>query len=430
MNSILKPVKAVQTTESVATTIQQLSKLPPLEYEMERKAKAKLLGIKVSTLDKEVASCREPDTAEYVSEALDLTPAEDPVDGIEVFQQMNSIIKNYIHLSDPEMAEVVAIWCMYTYAIDSFRIAPKLLVTAPTKSSGKSTLLEVVAALSCRCESLIGASPAIIYRLVELYKPTLAFDEFDNLLNGSNYDELSGIINGAHKRGVYVWRADGENFKPKRYNVFGPQVLAMIGKPKGTTESRSIKVVLERATEEEENYLLDISDINAMTDWKPLRRQALRWAVDNAERLSLSPSFPVGVYGRHKDNWRPMLRVAECLSDCVAVKIRSICKSQAIAKEATTGFSDNVFLSMKVIIEEYKNDNPGESIIHSSELYKRLSESDSIPSHWRPTKLTQFISNYKVTPTRGLACGRNLRGFNLTQIENLIDRYVSIKEPP
>ena len=69
---------------------------------------------------------------------------------------------------------------MHTHALDGRRATPYLRVTSATPSSGKTLLLEMLAALCARGWHAVKPSTAVLYRKIDRVRPTLLLDEMDN----------------------------------------------------------------------------------------------------------------------------------------------------------------------------------------------------------------------------------------------------------
>jgi putative DNA primase/helicase len=64
-------------------------------------------------------------------------------------------------------------------------------------------------------------------------------DEGDTFLKDN--DDLRGILNGGHDRmSAYVWRNVGDDHEPRRFKVWAPKAIAMIGQLPDTLEDRAI----------------------------------------------------------------------------------------------------------------------------------------------------------------------------------------------
>jgi putative DNA primase/helicase len=153
-------------------------------------------------------------------------------------------------------------------------------------------------------------STAVLFRVIERHRPTLLIDEGDAYLKDN--EDLRGILNGGHNRlTAFVLRCEGDNYEPKRFNVWAPKAIALIGELSGTLQDRAIVVPLRRKKPGEfvERIRIDRMDI-----FTPLRRQAARWAADNEIILSKQdPTVPHLPSDRAMDNWRPLLAVADVI---------------------------------------------------------------------------------------------------------------------
>lgn len=125
-------------------------------------------------------------------------------------------------------------------------------------------------------------------------------------------DDLRGILNGGHNRlSAYVWRAHGDDHDPKRFNVWAPKCIAMIGRLPDTLEDRSLVVPLRRkqAGEDVERFRAD-----RINDFAYLRSKSMRWAQDNIRRLEQSdPELPDELNDRAQDNARGLVAIADAV---------------------------------------------------------------------------------------------------------------------
>ena len=75
-------------------------------------------------------------------------------------------------------------------------------------------------------------TPAVIFRVVEQYHPTLLIDELDSFIDAS--DEIRGILNSGHqRRTAMVYRIEEIRGKrePVAFSAWAPKLLALIGRP-------------------------------------------------------------------------------------------------------------------------------------------------------------------------------------------------------
>ena len=95
---------------------------------------------------------------------------------------------------------MLALWTAHAHAFEAFVHTPRLNLCSPEKHCGKTTALDVLASMTPRPLRTESMTAAVLFRLVEQYKPTLLLDEVDAYLNEA--EELRGLLNAGHKRGA------------------------------------------------------------------------------------------------------------------------------------------------------------------------------------------------------------------------------------
>ena len=239
-------------------------------------------------------------------EFANVEPWEKPVNGAEVLNELAATFSRYIALP-PGAADALALWTAHTHAFDAFIHTPRLNPCSPDKGCGKTTLLDVLAALVPRPLRTESITPAVLFRLVELHKPTLLLDEVDAYLNEA--EELRGLLNAGHKRGAKAYRCEGENNAVRSFAAFAPAALAGIGSLPGTLHDRSIVIKLVRSKPGEVTARFDSRRTEKETE---LCRKLARWITDNLAKLKeCDPQLPQTAFNRLADNWRPLFAVAE-----------------------------------------------------------------------------------------------------------------------
>lgn len=266
-----------------ATDLEHLAALPPIEYDRRREAEAKRLGIRVGTLDQEVAKLRDA-----ANEAVSgkpaifrtLDPWPEPVDGAELLDCLADSARR--HLVLPDHADVtLPLWTVFTHVIEAAQTAPILAVTAPEKRCGKTTVLQWLRPLVARSLGASNITAAALFRAVEKWSPTLLIDEADTFLAKS--DELRGIINSGHTRGqAFVIRNVGDDHEPQQFSTWSAKAIAMIGSLPETVADRSIHVEMRRRLPHER--------VESMRDagrhFDMLAQQIARWAQDNLAHVA------------------------------------------------------------------------------------------------------------------------------------------------
>jgi|GEM_PF-856674 len=287
--------------------VARLATLPPLDYDRERQTAAERLGVRVGALDAEVARRRTNagGTQGGAVEFPAIAPWPEPVDGAMVLDATAAVFARFVALP-PHAADTLALWTAHAHAYESFLHTPRLNLRSPEKGCGKTTLLDVLAALVPRPLRTESITPAVLFRLVEAHKPVLLLDEVDTYLRDN--DELRGLLNAGHKRGARAFRCEGDHNEVRAFAAFAPAVLAGIGELPGTLHDRSLPVKLVRAKPGEVPARFDSRRTAAETD---VCRQLARWTDDAAPQLeALDPPLPESAFNRLADNWRPLFAVA------------------------------------------------------------------------------------------------------------------------
>ncbi|TQM92446.1 DUF3631 domain-containing protein [Roseinatronobacter monicus] len=321
MDNLDKPAKIHQSEDAAApeaqAEVKRLAALDPAAYETARKDAAARLGWRASFLDAEVTNARprkanageDDDTPEAI-ETIKVWP--DPVEGASLAEEIRDRLHAHVVFASPADADCAAIWLLGSYLMDTWRLWPRLLITSPTRACGKSTLLEVLEAMAHRGIIASNASPAVIFRAIEAWQPTLLLDEADTWMKAN--EELAGILNSGHThRTANVLRTvevKGE-LVPAKFSTWCPMVIAGIGTQRDTLMSRSIIIGLRRKLPDETVERLPF-DLHRQLH--RIRRQAARWADDNALRIgAMEIEPPACGNDRLQDNFTPLTRIAAAL---------------------------------------------------------------------------------------------------------------------
>jgi putative DNA primase/helicase len=289
--------------------IARLARLSTIGYDRERQTAADRLGCRVATLDTEVKAAKGAEaSAVGQGRTLELSEPDkwpDSVDGAELLDDVERAIRRHVVIDDAPR-DAVALWCAAVHAFASFDIFPRLFLTAPTKSAGKSTLLDTIERLVPRPLTVASASAAALFRTIPVFRPVLLLDEADAWARDN--EDVRAVINAGHKRGAAVLRCVGDDNEPRAFDVFAPAALAAIGRLPDTIEDRSIIVQLRRKMPDQTVEPLRAGSLVLGR----LARQLARWASDHATDLSnASPTMPTAIANRTADNWAPIFAVAD-----------------------------------------------------------------------------------------------------------------------
>lgn len=231
---------------------------------------------------------------------------EQPINGEQLLNEIRDAIQQYV-IADDETIIAATLWVSYTWFIDMVSYAPIANITAPEKRCGKTKLLSTLKRLSYKGLITSNISSAALFRLIELYKPTLFIDEVDTFL--SLHEDMRGIINaGFTRESAFIIRCVGDDITPTPFNVWGAKALCGIGKIADTLQDRSITLKLRRKTQGETVKNIDKSDPE---QWRVLRAKLARFAQDNQLKIINTQIEPLQqLNDRANDCWESLRQVA------------------------------------------------------------------------------------------------------------------------
>ena len=419
--------------ESKEQIMQRLSKLPPVEYDQQRKKVSKQLGIKTSTLDSEVSKLKKiNDLSLKKSKSLELFPEvepwEKPILGQHLLDEIITILHRFAIL--PAHADVaIALWVIFTYFTEEVHIAPILAISSPEKQCGKTTLLSLILNLVLRPLPASNISSSCVFRSIEQWKPTLIIDEADTFIADS--EELRGILNSGHtKPTAFVIRSVGDDHTPTRFNTWGAKAIALIGKLPDTLHDRSIVIPLRRKLAHEKTEKLRHIQEDIFIS---LKRKIARFHLDNAEFIkNARPNVPENISDRAADNWEPLLAIAQLAGKEYFNKATEA----ALVLSGRTKEANSKGIELLQDIKQVFDSKSHLNKIITFDLIEELCVDNEMPwSTWNrgkplsPRQLSKILSDYNIS-SKNLKTGFEevKKGFEKKQFEEVWQRYLSFDE--
>lgn len=293
------------TGETAEQVIDRLATLSPIQYDQARKTEAKNLRVRTSTLDDRVNAARGNDANKIKAPFTEVDAWPNPVDLAELLSVIVATVQRHI-VCEAETSIAASLWIAMTYLVDQFDVAPLAVITAPEPRCGKSEFRRLVGKMVFRPVHADGMSSAVLFRSFDLWSPTLMMDEYDTFIKGN--EDLRGIMNSGHQRGGCIWRCVGDNHEPTQFNVYGPKLLAGIGKLPPTIVDRSIQLKLRRKLPTE--TVVSQRDIDPAY-FESIQQKLMRVAEDSANDIGAAkPLLPAELNDRQKDNWEPLFQIA------------------------------------------------------------------------------------------------------------------------
>ena len=406
--------------------LDELARMNRLQYEQRRREAARELGIRRGALDAEVEARRTEQSAQAGAPPLYghwvVEPWPEEVDTDAVLLMLKRRIQRHVVLSN-EDAIMVALWILFAWVHDAAAAhSPILRVTSAEANSGKTTLLNLVAFLCPRALLCVEISEATLFRGIELWQPTIIVDEADVILVKN--EPLRAVVNSGWTRGATVPRCIGDEKVPHAFPTFCPKALGMKGRRLlDTTLSRCIDIELKRKRASE-----TVDHFRAIDDagLEELRRQAMRWSMDNAEALrGAEPAMPDGFHNRLGDNCRLLFAIADLAGGDWPEKAREAAQTLTHTVDvASVGI--RLLTDIKAAFDEAKVD-----CISSADLVGKLTaEPDAQWSEWKSGKpitqnqVARLLKPFRITPGQVRIGDRQIRGYQRTQFEDEWVRYL------
>ena len=241
----------------------------------------------------------------------EIEPYHEPVTHDEIYTALYSLVHEHMAIDEPLKVAFV-LWVLFTYLTDISDIAPIAWITAPERQCGKSTLLGLFERVVNKPMAFNNITQAVLYRVMEQFKPTLLIDEIDTSLKDKN--ELLGIVNAGYSRhasNVPRMNQDKGGIVEK-FDVFGAKVFSGIGEMKGTFASRAIRFELRRKTNSDKVKRFNKRTLPHETT-NEIQSKVKRWAVDNRQAVQAVQTPLLQINDRDFDNWEILLQIATVL---------------------------------------------------------------------------------------------------------------------
>ena len=416
------PAKEEMPAEDRQSVLKRLSELDQIEYDPIRKAEAKKLGIRVTTLDNEMAKLRGQKAAQETPFGTPVEPWHEPVDGEAHLDSIFETLKRFI-AAKPEVLRTATLWTSFTWFIDDVRVAPLAIITSPEKRCGK-TLLSTVMSRLCR-DPLLASSitPSALFRSIEKWKPTLILDEADTFLKEN--EDHRGLINSGHTRNTaFVIRCTGDNHEPTLFNTFGAKLLAGIGTLPETIMDRAVILRLRRKKPDEKMERIRKTP-DALFD--ELCRKQASFSADHSKTIAdANPTIPENLNDREQDNWEPLLAIA----DAVGGHWPETARRAAVELSQTEDDQSSIAIQLLSDIRQIFSDKDIERI-SSVDLIEALCADEERPwsTFKQGAKITARQVAYKLRSfdikSKSLRInGRVMKGYELQDFEDSFQRYL------
>ena len=349
-----------------------------------------------------------------------LEPWPDPVDGAEVLYEIEAQLRRYVSMPTGS-PELVALWVMFTWAIDASDIATRLFLTSPTRRCGKTTVLHILTALVHRPEANVNVTAASLYTAIDQEHCTLILDEADQW--ATKRGPVMGVLNSGHSRATaFVPRVIGG--VRVKYSTYAAIAIAARGRPlPATLEDRCITVRMWRKKPDEMLERFSLRDTDELTE---LARKCHRWSIDNGAAVrAADPEIPEGLSDRAADNVRILLAIADVARGGWAERARravEICCSETDETEDETAI-------VRDACEVFEQHNSPK--IRSADLCRALMGLDRRYKSLTPNALARLLDPFGIRPQVLRFGNQTPRGYERAQFDDVVETYaITLDDAP
>lgn len=361
-----------------------------------------------------------------------VAPWMSSVSGEVLLDALHDTVRTYV-IADDCYVTAMVLWIVHTYCYHQFHYSPLLLINAPERACGKSVALGLIAELAHSPFESANITVAALFRIIEMYGPTVLIDEADTFLESN--PEMAGILNkGYEHRGVVV-RVEtiGDRLQPVPYRVFGPKAIAGIAMERrlaDATLSRCVRVQMRRKVQGETVQRLRSANREGFGH---MRSQMHRFVKDSLEELAKGHTdMPSELSDREQDNWEPLFTVARCAGPRWLAKAREAALSIKGSTEEPQSMSNNLLADIREVLPQRQG-----LYIPSAKLLELLTNDPEMgwSTYNRGSPLTvrqlaKSLGAYGIrSKTVRMPSGLTPKGYEIREFDEVFKRYLSPQNP-
>ena len=332
---------------------------------------------------------------------------------------ISKIVDYYMDYYDEQVAtDFYALYLMGTYVYEIFSFYPYIIFWGE-KRTGKSKNLRLARCLAFNPLMSAHISPASLFRLTEIYQPTLLIDESDPITRKES--EARNLLLSGYCKETPVWRTTEKlkavkTFQPEQYDLYSPKILAGIKKFDDVVEDRGIRIVMVRSKGEKAKREPDHRDPLFTTFLRPA---LYMWAILCApqikeeydkfdEELDLNP--------REYEIFKGILVLAKLCGVYDEIKEYLEMKSRQKKAEEEMERKDLLILRILTLLTEEEE----ETEVSVKEIAEKYAE--HFDEEISPQKVGLELKKMKITD-RKMRRGRWIYTLRRSQVDKLLENY-------
>jgi hypothetical protein len=363
-----------------------------------------------------------------------------PMDLAAILDRTEAFYRRYVAMTDAQFV-AVTLWTAHAHALPATDTTAYLHYTSPEPECGKSRAMECNEAL---CPSpLFSASmtTAVLFRAIQLRKPTLLIDEVDNQLRDrDSKSEMFGVLNAGYRRGAFALRMGGGNRdKLESFETFCAKAIGGLDDLLASLASRCLRIEMQRRRAGE--HIEDFFREEAHAEAKPIREALAAWAETAIEELRASRPKRLGVRDRQEESFRLLLAIGDMAGEPWRTRTRTALLDLAgTSKNGATSEGSQLLSDIREVFSDQDADHITTAdllaaLIQVAEAPWRgwwgveVREGEFHPSKGAPSKLAGKLRAFKIKSTDIGPEDKRLKGFTKAQFVEAWERYLP-DDPP
>jgi CHC2-type zinc finger protein len=130
----------------------------------------------------------------------------------KLFREIKTHITRYVVFSQPQHADVLALWVMHTWVADCADFTPYIYLHSPVMRCGKTQVHRIVEPLVKNPLRTCNISESALFREIADSHPTLLWDEVDSIFGSRKASEANenkrALLNAGFERGIRAIRME------------------------------------------------------------------------------------------------------------------------------------------------------------------------------------------------------------------------------
>jgi hypothetical protein len=347
-------------------------------------------------------------------------PWPNAVHGAALMENLLAFLDRYIVMSNDGKI-MLAMWVLFTHVFTFARVAPILALLSPVRRCGKTTVIQILIELVARPYPSSNVTPAVLFRTIAQWQPTMLMDEADTYLSNREH-ALTGIINSGHTPATaFVSRV--EKSKSVRFNTYCPKMIAAIGGLPETISDRSIILPARRKRQDEHVEKFHPQSSGLIVT---LRAQVVRWGADNGSKIaSLQLATLASGNDRTDDNFEIILAIAHCLGGTWPERVKAAALALSVRHDESRASGVELLRDLKLVFVA-----SGKPRLRTLDLIAGLCDDAEKPwltySKGKPITPREIASMLKPfgIESKNLCVGdARPKGYELDQFEDAFARY-------